>query len=52
MITESRKSRDAISMVIDVCDTLAEIVPATLDEFIHGRYPHAVGRRDGPDSHR
>ena len=34
MITESRKSRDAISMVIDVCDTLAEIVPATLDEFI------------------
>lgn len=33
MSAESRKARDAISMVIDVCDTLAEIVPATVDEF-------------------
>lgn len=34
MSTEPRKARNAIIMVIDVCDTLAELVPTTIDEFI------------------
>ncbi len=34
MRPKHRKAHDAIIMVIDVCDTLAELVPATIDEFI------------------
>ena len=36
MSTEPRKARDTISMVIGVCDTLAELVPTTADTVLPG----------------